>query len=101
MQQAVCHEEVLTTTLVRHKEEMELIMECLKKVEKKLLVEQTKKETQHAKCLGFESEVQLLKEQKKSAIQANEMCEKALLEKIQGLEEHVQLASVKEKEVAA
>jgi hypothetical protein len=29
------------------------------------------------------------------------MCEKALLEKIQGLEEHVQLASVKEKEVAA
>ncbi len=28
---ALCHEEVLTTTLVRHKEEMELVMECLRK----------------------------------------------------------------------
>jgi hypothetical protein len=29
------------------------------------------------------------------------MCEKVLLEKIQGLEEHVQLASAREKEVVA
>jgi hypothetical protein len=40
------------------------------------------KETWHAKCLGFELEVKLLKEQKQNAIQANEMHEKALLEKI-------------------
>jgi hypothetical protein len=33
------------------------------------------------KCLGFESKVQLLKELKQSAIHANEMCEKAMLEK--------------------
>jgi hypothetical protein len=31
------HEEALTTTLVKHKEEMELVMECLKKVEQKFL----------------------------------------------------------------
>jgi len=31
----VRHEEALTTTLVKHKEEMESITECLKKVEQK------------------------------------------------------------------
>jgi hypothetical protein len=36
---AVCHEEALTTTLVRHKKEMESIMECSKKVEQKLFDE--------------------------------------------------------------
>lgn len=60
----VHHEEALTTTLVRDKEKMEPIMECLKKVEQKFLNEQTKKESWHAKCLSFESEVQLMKEQK-------------------------------------
>ncbi len=29
----VCHEKMLTTTLVKHKEEMESVMGCLKKVE--------------------------------------------------------------------
>ncbi len=33
----VCHEKMLTTTLVRHKEEMESMMGCLKKVEQKFL----------------------------------------------------------------
>ncbi len=32
-----CHEEALTTTLVRHKEDMELVMKCLKKVKHKFL----------------------------------------------------------------
>ncbi len=45
----VYHEETLTITLVRHKEDMELVMECLKKVEQKFLDMQTKKETWHAK----------------------------------------------------
>lgn len=80
---------------------MESAMECLRKVKQKFLDEQTKKETQHAKCLNFESKVQLFKEQKQSAIQVNVTCEKALLEKIQGLEEHVQLANAKDKEAAA
>jgi hypothetical protein len=31
------HEEALTTTLVRHKKKMELMTECLKKVEQKFL----------------------------------------------------------------
>jgi hypothetical protein len=34
---AICHEEMLTTTLVRHKEEMELVTRCLRKVEQKFL----------------------------------------------------------------
>jgi hypothetical protein len=59
-----CHEEVLTTTLVRHKEEMELVMKCLKKVKHKFLDEQIEKEIWHAKCLGFELKVQLPREQK-------------------------------------
>jgi hypothetical protein len=29
---AICHEEALTTILVRHKKKMESFMECLKKV---------------------------------------------------------------------
>ncbi len=59
---AIRHEETLTTTLVRHKEEMQLVTECLKKVEHKFLEMQTEKETQHAKCLSFELEVQMFKE---------------------------------------
>jgi hypothetical protein len=35
----VHHEEALTTTLVKHKEKMEMIMECLKKVEQKFFNE--------------------------------------------------------------
>jgi hypothetical protein len=58
----VCHEETLTTTLVRHKEEMESVTECLKKVEHKFIDVQIEKETWHAKCLSFEMEMQLLKE---------------------------------------
>ncbi len=61
---AIHHEEALTTTLVRHKEEMELVTKCLKKVKQKFLNEHTKKKTWHAKCLSFELEVQLLKEHK-------------------------------------
>ncbi len=53
---AVCHEETLTTTLVKHKEEMELVMGCLKKVKQKFFDEQTEKETWHTKCLSFELE---------------------------------------------
>jgi len=49
-----CDEEVLTTTLVRHKEEMELVTKCLKKVDHKFLDEQIEKEIWHAKRLGFE-----------------------------------------------
>jgi hypothetical protein len=60
----VHHEVVLTTRLVRHKEEMELVTGCLKKVKQKFLDMQTYKEIWHAKCLSFESKVQLLKEQK-------------------------------------
>jgi hypothetical protein len=57
----VCHEEALTTTLVKHKEEMELFTECLKKVEQKFLDMEIEKGTWHAKCLSFESKVQLFK----------------------------------------
>lgn len=92
----VRHEEALTTTLVKHKEEMESITECLKKVEQKFFDMQTKKETSHAKCLNFESEVQLLKEQKQNTTQANETHEKTLLEKIQCLEEQVQQSKAME-----
>jgi hypothetical protein len=53
----ICHEETLTTTLVKHKEEMELVMGWLKKVKEKFLDLQIEKETWHAKCLSFESEV--------------------------------------------
>jgi hypothetical protein len=42
-----------------------------------------------------------VKEQKQSAIHANEMHEKSMLEKIQGLEKHVQLANAREKEIVA
>jgi hypothetical protein len=42
----------------------------------------------------------LFKEQKKSTMQANEMHEKTLLEKNQGLEEQIQLAGAREKEIA-
>lgn len=52
-----CHEKVLTTTLVRHNEDMELVTKCLKKVEHKFLDEQIEKEIWHSKCLGFESKV--------------------------------------------
>jgi hypothetical protein len=34
---AICHEEALTTTLVILEEKLELVMECLKKVEQKFL----------------------------------------------------------------
>jgi hypothetical protein len=53
---------MLTTTSVRHKEKMESVMRCLKKVEQKFLEMNTKKETWHTKCLSFEAKVQLLKE---------------------------------------
>jgi chromosome segregation ATPase len=96
----VSHEEALTTTLVKHKEKMELVTEYLKKIKHKFLDVQTKKETWHAKCLNFESEVQLLKEQKQNITQANETQERTLLEKIQGLEEQVQLASAREMEIS-
>ncbi len=89
---------MLTTTFVKHKEEMELVR-GLKKVEQKFLEVQTKKEIQHAKCLNFEAQVQLLKEQKKITMRANETCEKTMLEKNQGLEEQIQLAGAKEKEI--
>ncbi len=59
-----CHEEALTTTLVRHNKNMELVTKSLKKVEHKFLDEQIEKEIWHAKCLGFESKVQLPKEQR-------------------------------------
>jgi hypothetical protein len=59
---------------------MESVTKCLKKVEQKFLDEKIK-ETWHAKCLGFESEVQMLKEQKQNAIQVGETCEKVMLEK--------------------
>jgi hypothetical protein len=36
---AIRHEEMLTTTSVRHKEEMELVTRCLKKVEHRFLDE--------------------------------------------------------------
>jgi hypothetical protein len=58
----ICHEEVLTTSLVRHKEEMESVTKCLKKFKQKFLDVQTKKNTWHAKCLSFELEVKLFKE---------------------------------------
>jgi hypothetical protein len=34
---AISHEEMLTTTFVRHKEEMELVMGCLKNIKQKFL----------------------------------------------------------------
>jgi hypothetical protein len=60
----ICHEKTLTTTLVKHKEEMELVIKCLKKVEQKFLDMYTEKENWHARCLSFELKVQLFKEQK-------------------------------------
>jgi hypothetical protein len=57
---AIGHEEVLTITLVKHKEEMESVMGCLKKIEQKFLETKIEKEAWHAKCLSFEMEVQLL-----------------------------------------
>jgi hypothetical protein len=56
------HEKTLTKTLVKHKEEMESVIKCLKKVEQKFLDMQTEKETWHARCLSFELKVQLFKE---------------------------------------
>ncbi len=58
------HEKTLTITLVKHKEEMELVTQCLKKVKQKFLDMQIEKETWHAKCLNFELKVQLFKKQK-------------------------------------
>ncbi len=62
-------------------------MGCLKKVEQKFPEMQTKKETWHTKCLSFEGKVRLLKKQKQNTMQAKKMCEKTLLDKIQGLKE--------------
>ncbi len=58
------HEEVLTTTLIKHKEEMQLATNCLKGTKQKKFIVQTEKKAWRAKCLIFESKVQLLKEQK-------------------------------------
>jgi hypothetical protein len=60
----ILHEEVLTITLVKHKEEMESTTGCLKKTEQKNFEAQIEKETWHAKCLSFEAKVHLFKEQK-------------------------------------
>ncbi len=78
---------------------MESMAGCLKKVEQKFLEMQTEKENWHTKCLSFEAKVWLLKEQNQSTMQANKMCERILLDKIQGLKEQIQLIGAKEKEI--
>jgi hypothetical protein len=72
---------MLTIALVKHKEEMELVTECLK-IKEKFFKVQIKKNAWHAKSLSFEVEVQLFKEQKHNNLRANETREKILLEKI-------------------
>lgn len=97
---AVQHEEVLNTNLVKHKEELESITKCLKGIEQKFFKMYTKKEAWQAKSLSFEVEVQLLKEQKQNTLRASETCEKTLLGTIHDLDNQIQLVVVKEKEVA-
>lgn len=75
---AIWHEEVLTKTLIKHKEEMESATKCLKGTKQKLFVVQTEKKAWHAKSLSFQSKIQLLKEQK----QISKTYDKTLLEKI-------------------
>jgi hypothetical protein len=72
------HDGMVTTITTKH----EKVMKCLKVIKQKFFKMKIKKETWHAKSINLASEVQLLKEQKQSSMQANKTCKNILLEKI-------------------
>jgi hypothetical protein len=93
------HEKVLTTTLIKHKEEIESATNCLQGTKQKFFVVQTKRKAWHAKSLSFESNAQLFKEQKQNIMSISKTRDNTLLEKIQDLKKQIQLTIAKEKKI--